>query len=207
MGKQQELIIQKVAPRAGIAVAQLHKIDRAVKLSPASNRLYFPDARVDLHKGTRAQQRIQRVILQADIAILAVPDIEMLDQGYRHFSPEFDNAREKVGVVQVEGSVKSNGKRNRTVRVIDFERRQVRVRQRGSQLVEPQLLKVQLIELQHVGKLHPINGAQAVQLEYTGHGVGILDLRKPRVGDLKFRIALGFRDALAEFRHVARSYA
>src|SRR6266852_8387736 len=136
MGKQQELIIQKVAPRASIAVAQLHKIDGAVKFGPPAKGLHFPHAGIDLHEGTRAQQRVERVILQADIAILTVPDVQVLDQRYRYFSPKFHHAREKVGVVQLEGPVKSNGEGNRAVRVVDLQRGQVCVWQRGSKLVE-----------------------------------------------------------------------
>jgi len=79
MGKQQELVIQKVAPRASIAVAQLDKIDGAVKFGPPAKRLHFPHAGIDLHEGARAQQRVERVIVQADIAILAMPDVQVQD--------------------------------------------------------------------------------------------------------------------------------
>src|SRR5258708_39771944 len=167
MGKQQELVIQKVAPRASIAVAQLHKIDGAVKFGPPAKGLHFAHAGIDLHEGTRAQQRVERVIVQADIDILAVAYVQVLDQRYGNFSPKFHHAREKIGVVQIKGPVKSNGKRNRAVRIVDFQCSQVRVWQRGSELVEPQLLQVKPIEEKQVGELHAVDRAQAVQLENT----------------------------------------
>src|ERR1700719_4538746 len=171
MRKQQELVIQKVTPGASIAVAQLHEINGAVKFGPPAKRLHFPHARIDLHEGTRTQQRVKRVILQADIAVLTVPDVQVLDQRDRYFSPKFHHAREKVGVVQLEGPVKSNGERNRAVRVVDLQRSQVCVWQWGGKLVESQLLQVKPVEAQQVGELHPVNGAQTVQLENARDGI------------------------------------
>src|SRR5712671_6740570 len=171
MRKQQELVIQKVTPGASIAVAQLHKIDGAVKFGPPAKRLHLPHARIDLHEGTRAQQRVERVILQADVAVLTVPDVQVLDQRYRYFSPKFHHAREKVGVVQLERPVKPNGKRNRAIRVVDLQRSQVCVWQRGGKLVESQPLQVKPIEAQQVSELHPVDRAQTVQLENARDGV------------------------------------
>src|SRR5882762_4449557 len=171
MRKQQELVIQKVTPGASIAVAQLHEVNGAVKFGPPTKKLHFPHARIDLHEGTRAQQRVERVILQADIAVLTVPDVQVLNQRYRYFSPKFHHAREKISVVQLEGPVKSNGERNRAVRVVDLQRGQVCVWKRGSKLVESQPLHVKPIEAQQVGELHPVDRAQTVQLKNARNGI------------------------------------
>ena len=40
----QEVVVQKITPRASIAVAQLYEIDGAVKLGAAAKRLNFSDA-------------------------------------------------------------------------------------------------------------------------------------------------------------------
>jgi hypothetical protein len=81
------------------------------------------------------------------------------------------------------------------------------VRQRGGELMEAQSLQVNPIEEYKIGKLCAINGAQAVKLEDAGYGVRILDLRKPRIGNLEFRIMLSACYLLAEFGDVARRYA
>jgi len=150
---------------------------------------------------------VKREILQPDVPILAVPDIQVLNQGDGHFAPQFDHAREKIGIVQIERPVKTHRKRDRTIRVTDFQFSQMCVRQRGGELMEAQSLQVNPIEKQEIGKLCAINGAQAVKLEDAGYGVRILDLRKPRIGNLEFRIMLSACYLLAEFRDVARGYA
>src|SRR5438477_2355798 len=100
MRKHQELVVQNDETRASVAVAQLHKIDGTVKFGAPAKRLHFPHARINLYEGTWAQQRIEGVILQAHIAVLAVPDVQVLDQRYRHSSPKFNLARERVVVFQ-----------------------------------------------------------------------------------------------------------
>src|SRR5437016_2903532 len=94
MRKQQELVVQKVAPRASVAVAQLHKIDGTVKFGAPAKRLHFPHARIDLYEGTWAQQRIEGVILQAHIAVLAVPDVQVLVNAIGT-SPQSSTMRER----------------------------------------------------------------------------------------------------------------
>jgi len=131
----------------------------------------------------------------------------MLNQSDGDFSPKFDHAREKIGIVQIEGPVKTHGKRNRAIRVADLQFSQMGVRERGSQLMEAQSLQVDPVEKQEVRELRPIDGAQAVQLEDARDGVRIFDLRKPRIGNLKFRIMFSARNLLAQFRHIARGYA
>jgi hypothetical protein len=73
--------------------------------------------------------------------------------------------------------------------------------------MEAQPLQVEAVEKQQIGELRPIDGAQAVDFEDAWDGVRILDLRKPRVGNLKFRIMLRARNLLTQFRHIARGNA
>jgi hypothetical protein len=49
-------------------------------LRAPARRTYLPDTLVDLHKGPWTQQRMQREILQADVAIKAVAKVQALDQ-------------------------------------------------------------------------------------------------------------------------------
>jgi len=60
MGNKEQLIAQKFAPRARIAVAQLDEIDGPVKFRSPFGTLDFPHFLVDLHKRARAQHGIKR---------------------------------------------------------------------------------------------------------------------------------------------------
>jgi hypothetical protein len=207
MGKQQKLVIQKVTPGASIAVAQLNKINGAVKFGPPAKRLHFPHVRINLHERAGAQQRVESEILEPDITVLAMADVQMLDQGYGHFPPKFHHARKKIRVVEVEGSIKSNGERNRAIRVIHVQRSQVRVRQRRSELVQTQLLHIDSVKPQEVGEFQPIDGAQAVELKNTRDRIGILYLGKPCIGDLELGISFHFGNLLAQFSHITSRYS
>src|SRR6266478_3492747 len=169
--------------------------------------LPLPGSVVDGHEGTGAQQRVKREVLQPDVPILAVPDIQMLNEGDGDFSPQFDHARKKIGVIQIEGPVETYGERNRTIRVTDLQFSQVRVRERGRELMKAQLLQVEAVKKQEIGELRPVDGAQAVELEDDRDGVRILDLREPGVGDLVLRIIIRDGNLLSQLRHIARGYA
>jgi len=61
--KQQELVIQKVTPdKHSRRAAPRNKWGG--QFGPPAKRLHSPHARIDLHEGTRAQQRVERVILR-----------------------------------------------------------------------------------------------------------------------------------------------
>src|SRR5712664_3282754 len=169
--------------------------------------LHLADAGIDLHEGTGAQQRVEREVLQPDVPVLAVPDIQMLNEGDGDFSPQFDHARKKIGIVQIERPIETHGERNRTIRVTDFQCSQMGVRKRGSELMEAQPLQIEAVKKQEIGELRPVDGAQAVELEDARDGVRILDLREPGVGDLVFQIMLRAGNLLAQLRHIARGYA
>ena len=79
MRKQKELVVQQVTPGAGIAVAQLYEIDRAVEFCAPAKRLDSSHARVNLNERAGAQQRIEGEVVQADVTVLAVANVEMLD--------------------------------------------------------------------------------------------------------------------------------
>jgi hypothetical protein len=49
-------------------------------LRAPSGRAYLPDALVDLHERPGTQKRVQREILQANIAIKAVAQVQALNE-------------------------------------------------------------------------------------------------------------------------------
>ena len=153
------MVVQKVTPRTGVAVAQLNKIDGTVEFRAPAKGLDFSHARINLDERTRPQKRIEREVPEADVTVLAVPDIEMLDQGNRNFSPKLDHARQKIGVVDVERPVETDREGNGTVGVVHFQRGQVSLRQRGSDLVEAQFVEVKTVETEKIGKFQPVDGA------------------------------------------------
>jgi hypothetical protein len=69
------------------------------------------------------------------------------------------------------------------------------------------MLKVYTIKAQKVGELDVVDGAETIKLKDAGDGIGVFDLRKPGVGDVKLGITLGFGDLLAEVGNFARGDA
>jgi hypothetical protein len=134
-------------------------------------------------------------------------NVEVLDQCDGHFAPYFDEAGEEIGVIDIEGAIEANGEGDSVLLVIHFEIGQVGVRQGSGQLVSAEMLKVYTIKAQKVGELDVVDGAETIKLKDAGDGIGVFDLRKPRVGDVKLGITLGFGDLLAEVGNFARGDA
>src|SRR5580704_76965 len=203
MGQQQQVAVLHLAPRTRVPVAQLHKIDRPVKFRAPPQRLDFPNVRIDLHKRTRPQQWRERVVLQSDVPVQAMADVQMLDQCDRDFSPNFNHARQQVGVVHVEGPVEAHRKRNGLFCIVDFQRRQMGIGKRRGHLVLDQILQIHAVEEQQVAELDAVNRTQAVKLENARDGVRILDLCQPGVGNVVFGVIFGLRDFVTKFGNVA----
>jgi len=197
------MAVLKIAPRASVAVTQLHKINWPVEFRAPALRLDFADARIDLHKGARPQQRVQHQILKADVTVLAVADVQLLDERDGNFAPNLDHARDEIGVVEIKGAVEADGEGNGAFRVIHFESSEMGLRQGRGELVQSESLQIDPVQKQQIGELDAVNGTEAIQFEDAGDGVGVFDLRQPGIGNLKFRIALRFGNFLAEFSNVA----
>jgi hypothetical protein len=63
MSDEQQLAIHHFAPRARVFGAQINEINRAVKFRSRHPLPGIAEARIDLHKRTWSQERIQRVVL------------------------------------------------------------------------------------------------------------------------------------------------
>jgi len=190
--------ILHLAPGASIAVTELHEINGAIEFGAPAHWLDFSHARVNLHKRTGTQQGIKSHVVKTDVAVEAVANVKMLNEGDGHFAPDLDEAGKQIGVINVEGTIETNGEGDGALFVVDFQIGEVRVGERGVQLVAVEVVEVDPVEQQQVGELDAINGAERVNLEDAGNRIGVFDLREPGVGDVEFGIAFSFRDALAE---------
>ena len=61
MGKQPKVLAMEFAPTAAVTVAQLDKVDRTVILRAPAARQDSPHPRIDMYKGTRPEEREQRI--------------------------------------------------------------------------------------------------------------------------------------------------
>src|SRR5262249_61688265 len=97
-----------------------HQATRALVVSARAGRANFADFLIDLHERTRAKQRVQSEIAQADVTVEAVAEVQVLDEGDGDFTPDFHHAIEGSGIFDVKGTVKANRKRDGFFRVGDF---------------------------------------------------------------------------------------
>jgi len=110
VGQQQQMPVLQLTPSASVAVAQFHKINGAVEFRAPAHGLDFAHARVNPHKRAGAKQGVESNVLKPDVAVEAVANVEVLDQRDGHFAPDFDEAGEEIGVVDVERAIETNGK-------------------------------------------------------------------------------------------------
>jgi hypothetical protein len=110
--EKQEITVLNFAPGTGIAVAKLHEKNWAIMLGAPAGGANFANFLIDLDKRAWAQQRVQGVITQADVAVQTVTQIEVLNERDRHFAPYFDHAIQQVSVVNIEGTIEADRERN-----------------------------------------------------------------------------------------------
>src|SRR5579885_1403852 len=204
MGQQKQVALLQFTPRTGISVAQLDEVDGAVVFRAPAKRLDFADALIDLNERAGPEHGIERVVVQADIAVQTVADVQVLNQRDGHFSPDFHHAGEQVRIGQVKGPVKPHGEGDSSLIVVHFDGRQMRVAERGVHLVETDSVEVHAEQVEQVRKADVVDGAEAEELEDAGDGIRVFNLREPGVGNGEFRIALLVADFLAQVGHVAR---
>src|SRR5208282_5728839 len=117
MRNQRDLGTPHFAPGTSIAIPQFQEIDRAVELcAPVGGRAPGGPI-VDLHERPGTQEGIHRVVLQSDIAILTVPNVELLNQGNGHFTPDLDHPRDEAGLVETEALIEAYWETDRLFRV------------------------------------------------------------------------------------------
>ena len=93
MRNEQELIAVLFAPRAGVTIPQFDEIDGSVVFGTPLKRVDFSHCSINLHKRARAQERIKSQIIETDVPVQAMLEVKVLDQGDRHFPPDFHHSR------------------------------------------------------------------------------------------------------------------
>ncbi len=79
MRHEKKLIALQLTPGTRIAVAELNEIHGPLEFGAPLERLDSPQSWVDLHERSGPQHWPQRVIVEADEAIVRMPDVQMLD--------------------------------------------------------------------------------------------------------------------------------
>lgn len=125
-----------------MSIAESHKIDRPVQFCPPCGSDNLPYAIVDLDKGTRWNKGIHRVVSKADVAVVAVFDIQVPNDGNRHLSPDCYHVCQQSRLRKPKSFIETHGKGHGSVFIVDFKPRKVSFRQRDLDLVEPDSFQV-----------------------------------------------------------------
>ena len=87
---QNQLIAVQFAPTTNIAVAELEEKDRTVMLVMPIHWWNCPRPGVNLHKGSRTNNRVQRVILHPDVSVKRIAPVHLLQESRGDILPIFD---------------------------------------------------------------------------------------------------------------------
>lgn len=85
-----------LAPTANVAEREFHEADRAVEFRLPLVRADLPLASIDLHKRAGANQWIERIVLEADIAVYGFVQIEMLQEANGNLLPFLHDLRKQI---------------------------------------------------------------------------------------------------------------
>src|SRR5262245_44713987 len=170
MRQQQEVAVLDFAPGTCVSIAKLDKINRPVMLRAPTRGTDLTDFLVDLNERTWAQQRVKGEVAKTDVTIKAVAKVEMLNERNGNLAPDFNHSIEQVGVIYVKRTVKTDRKRNRLFRVIDFHGDQVGIGELQFFLMLAELLQIDTEQQQQIGEPDPIDRAKRVQFVNAGDG-------------------------------------
>jgi hypothetical protein len=120
VGKQEKMLVLKFAPRTGIPVAQLDKVDRPVVLGDPAAGENFAYAGIDLHERAWPQHGKERVVFESNIPVHAMANVETLDQSDGYLSPGFHHTRKQIGVTHIERGFEAYRKPDRLLFIGNF---------------------------------------------------------------------------------------
>jgi hypothetical protein len=101
MRQEQQVALLQITPGAGVPLAKLHKIDGSIELRTPAGRIYFADTLVNLNEGSRSQHWIESQIFEPNVSVQVMAEIELLEQGNGHFSPDLYYAGQKIRIVEI----------------------------------------------------------------------------------------------------------
>src|ERR1700690_2982027 len=184
MGNKGNLRAAYFAPRTRVAFPQFNEKNWPVKFSAPIRGRHTRSVAVNLHEGARAKERVHTEILHPNVAILAMADIEFLNQRDGNFSPHFDHSGDEACLVEAETSVESNGEGDRLFGIRGFERSQVSIGGGQGQLITGAGIQVYAKNTEQVVEFHAVNHAHAEEFVDAGDRTGVFKLSEPGVGDV-----------------------
>src|SRR5690349_7888349 len=128
----------------------------------------------------------------------------MLEKGQRNLSPRFGHSCQQRRTCQIKTRIKSYRKSYGSLGVIDRYVSRVGLQKRSLCTELRELCEVHVEKTEQIGELHPVNGAQAVQLADSGGFVVILNSSNPAVRDEKVIVTFAFGDGAAKVLYFPR---
>ena len=189
MGHQGEPVAVPLAPRTRVAIAHFHEINGAVKFGAPIAGGFALEVGIDLYEGAGPEKRRHGKIIEADVAILAMADVEALDERDGHFSPDFDHAREQIGFLDAETAIEAHGESDHFIGIGSFHRDEMGILKRHIDLVAQGIFEVDIEEAEKVGKFGAVDDAEAEKFVDAGDRVFIFELSEPGVGNIELVIA------------------
>lgn len=137
---------------------------------------------------------MEHEIPQADISIKVVAKIQTLDDGDRHFAPDFNHTRQEAASLDMEASVEPDGECDGLGFVGDLELGEMSPFQGHRELVAENSRQIDAEEGEKLVERCPIDDAEAEKLVDAGNRIGVLNLREPTVRDLKIVVPFILRN-------------
>jgi hypothetical protein len=94
---QNQLTAVQFAPTAHVAISELEEKDGTVMLVMPVDWRHCSLAGIDLHKRSRPNDRVQRVILHPDVPVKRIAPVYLPQQSGRNVPPIFNHLRHEVG--------------------------------------------------------------------------------------------------------------
>ena len=169
MWNQRQLGSANFAPRTGVAVPEFDEINRAIEFGPPFRCLLPSRMAIDLNERPGTQQWIHCEIVEADISVLTMADIQLLNQRNGNFSPDFDHSRNQAGCLEAEALVKAHWKGNRFCGVRSFKGSKMSILQGQSQLITGGGAQIYAEYRKQIVEFRTIDDAETVELVNAGY--------------------------------------
>ena len=191
-------------PATGVTVSKLDKINGAVEFVLPIPRLHLVLTGIDLDERPRTDQRIKRVILKPYVAAKRVPQIQLLQECNRDFTPSFKHTGDQVRPCELDVLTEFEWQHDRLSWWVEIRPNQVRVRQADQSLFLGDIQDVNPKKGHDLIVVALVNEAQAVKLINARGKLSILDVGKPAVGNVIVLVVLLLRNLLAQFLNSSR---
>src|SRR5262245_4670218 len=188
----QKVVPLRLAPAAGVTIPQFNEEDGPLVLIAPGDRLRLVLAGVNLHKRTRADQRVHGEIVEADVAVVDAPRVRAPRQGDWRLAQRLHRPRREAGLIMAGSGAGAYRKTDHLVVATRLRRQQLGLSRTGDRFILLDLIRVDSAEAHQVCDLRMVDRAQAEELANTRLGRAVLYLGEPGVGNAEPLIAFGF---------------